>query len=675
MPSRISFGVRLFPLWGVTAWVMTSCGYDYKRWYPTPEFSDRQVLAEILGKPAANAWLEAVASRSTDDAEEDPQTVGTRPPQTGLKELYRRLRIEAATELESDVRALAIRNDCRLRLMYGHEFDELAGFRGEQAHQIGLCLSGGGIRSAAFSLGVLRGLDSIGALDDVGYLSTVSGGGFAGAWYVTHRDDGLLRPGSPYVERFLKTGHYLWSGNFSQSRWRALSVFVHHTLRLHEVWAWNFLIDTQTNVTSFVRTAYRGAIAEAFLYDDVWLPRAGNAESAAWSLTIPLAIAHFLLWTPFEGERQGARLFGVELLALLPMLFRDASRYPHIAKLPVSDLEAPSKRPFWIANAHVSLVDSDDPAVVSRSGDAFEFTRHRCGCDALGFVASNGRGWQKLDTICAVSAAAVDSESLRQGELTSAALKALGLDLGYWVDSWGDGWVKGDRGTGGKFLKYAFEAIAPIRWVTQFFWNTHGLREDAGSYLLTDGGHFDNLGLYALVRRGCRTIIVCDATGEPEMSGWESKTPSQRASLFRDFHDTAQKIRADFGATVSLRWNDFDPRVRTRSFGDDTSGPAIVMRGTIHDLPVLAEPGNLESEVLRSVELIYIRAAYDFDDAVPRRNSFVAAEKARTPEFPNVPTSDQDYTEAHMTALMQLAYDAVLRDRVRIQEVMEVGKR
>ena len=45
-----------------------------------------------------------------------------------------------------------------------------------------LCLSGGGIRSAAFCLGVLQSLAAGGLLRKFDYLSTVSGGGFIGGW-------------------------------------------------------------------------------------------------------------------------------------------------------------------------------------------------------------------------------------------------------------------------------------------------------------------------------------------------------------------------------------------------------------------------------------------------------------------------------------------------------------
>ena len=48
------------------------------------------------------------------------------------------------------------------------------------ANIIGLALSGGGIRSSAFCLGVLQALDARGLIDKIDYLSTVSGGGYIG---------------------------------------------------------------------------------------------------------------------------------------------------------------------------------------------------------------------------------------------------------------------------------------------------------------------------------------------------------------------------------------------------------------------------------------------------------------------------------------------------------------
>ena len=50
----------------------------------------------------------------------------------------------------------------------------------ENASLVGLALSGGGVRSAAFCLGSLQALNEAGVLEHVDYLSTVSGGGYTG---------------------------------------------------------------------------------------------------------------------------------------------------------------------------------------------------------------------------------------------------------------------------------------------------------------------------------------------------------------------------------------------------------------------------------------------------------------------------------------------------------------
>ncbi len=57
-----------------------------------------------------------------------------------------------------------------------------------------LCLSGGGIRSATFGLGVLQGLARCGLLSRFHFLSTVSGGGYIGGWLTAwiHRAKGGL---------------------------------------------------------------------------------------------------------------------------------------------------------------------------------------------------------------------------------------------------------------------------------------------------------------------------------------------------------------------------------------------------------------------------------------------------------------------------------------------------
>lgn len=65
----------------------------------------------------------------------------------------------------------------------------------DKAHAIGLALSGGGIRSATFSLGVLVALARRGVLPQIDYLSTVSGGGYLGSFLSAFLDS----PGNEQV--------------------------------------------------------------------------------------------------------------------------------------------------------------------------------------------------------------------------------------------------------------------------------------------------------------------------------------------------------------------------------------------------------------------------------------------------------------------------------------------
>jgi predicted acylesterase/phospholipase RssA len=66
---------------------------------------------------------------------------------------------------------------------------------------VGLALSGGGIRSAAFCLGVLQALHKNKVLDRVDYLSTVSGGGYIGCSLTAAQQAGAAQgyPGFPFA--------------------------------------------------------------------------------------------------------------------------------------------------------------------------------------------------------------------------------------------------------------------------------------------------------------------------------------------------------------------------------------------------------------------------------------------------------------------------------------------
>ena len=64
----------------------------------------------------------------------------------------------------------------------------------EKTGLVGLCVSGGGIRGATFNLGVLQALAEFGLLKHFDILSTVSGGGYIGAWFASWLKRSRLKP-------------------------------------------------------------------------------------------------------------------------------------------------------------------------------------------------------------------------------------------------------------------------------------------------------------------------------------------------------------------------------------------------------------------------------------------------------------------------------------------------
>src|SRR5262249_58439421 len=67
---------------------------------------------------------------------------------------------------------------------------------------------------------------------------------------------------------------------------------------------------------------------------------------------------------------------------------------------------------------------------------------------------------------------------------------------------------------------------------------TFGLTTDERPYIyLSDGGHFENLGLYEMVRRRCRYMVVVDAGCDPTYT-------------FEDLGNAVRKIAIDLGVKI-----------------------------------------------------------------------------------------------------------------------------
>jgi hypothetical protein len=118
---------------------------------------------------------------------------------------------------------------------------ETVAVRARRLELTALCLSGGGVRSASFCLGVMQALAAKHLLNQFDYLSTVSGGGFIGGWLqmlladsrnVEEAQDEIGALGTGPVQRLRGYTNYLspQTGPFSADTWAGIVLYVRNLL-------------------------------------------------------------------------------------------------------------------------------------------------------------------------------------------------------------------------------------------------------------------------------------------------------------------------------------------------------------------------------------------------------------------------------------------------------------
>jgi hypothetical protein len=150
-----------------------------------------------------------------------------------------------------------------------------------------------------------------------------------------------------------------------------------------------------------------------------------------------------------------------------------------------------------------------------------------------------------------------------------------------------------------------------------------GKTDAAHDYVfLSDGGHFENLGLYEMVLRRCKYIIVCDASADGRYG-------------FGEHANAVRKIRIDLGIPI-------EPLV-TKYIGpqkDERYGRYCAL-GTIHYKNV--DGGNAIGY------LVYIKPAIYSDSPADVRN--YANEST---SFPHETTADQFFSESQFESYRAL---------------------
>ena len=286
-----------------------------------------------------------------------------------------------------------------------------------------------------------------------------------------------------------------------------------------------------------------------------------------------------------------------------------------------------ARGPYHIISTNVVLVDSEITKYRARGGDCFILSPLYCGSRATGWrqTADFVNGRIALSTAMAISGAAVNPDTGAGGEgptrnpMLSILMTLLNIRLGYWASNPHQGGYLPERPN--FFVPGLWELIRVVK----------RMNENSGFVLLTDGGHFENLGLYERVRRRAKVIILCDGTADPGYT-------------FADFGNALEKIRVDFGAKIEIDLSPLTPQGKEKN----PRGHRLAERGFV--------VGDITYDEKRHGHLIYMNTTL-----VENLPEDLYAYKEKHPSFPDESTADQFFDEKQFEAYRELGYQLVRR--------------
>jgi predicted acylesterase/phospholipase RssA len=213
--------------------------------------------------------------------------------------------------------------------------------------------------------------------------------------------------------------------------------------------------------------------------------------------------------------------------------------------LKLEDVLPHQNGPYHLLNATLNLSGSTSLWLRGRMADMFLFSKKYCGSHraGVGYAKTTdylyeGKSLELADAM-AISAAAFNSQ---MGQSTSQGLAVLlallNVRLGRWLANPNPNSRR--------------QKSTPVWWQKYFVKELFSLVDEKDEFvLLTDGGHFDNTGVYPLLQRRCATIIAVDNGADPERK-------------FEDLAGLLRKARIDLGITIDLDLDRLHGNAKTR---------------------------------------------------------------------------------------------------------------
>ena len=296
---------------------------------------------------------------------------------------------------------------------------------------------------------------------------------------------------------------------------------------------------------------------------------------------------------------------------------------------------APRRRLLHVVNMALNLVHGERLAWQERKAHTFTTSALHAGSLVVGYRRTRaGAGGPRahyggsegisLGTAVTISgAAASPNMGYHSSPLVTFLMTLFNVRLGWWLGNPG---VRGDHTF---YLASPRVAVRPI--VAEAF----GLTSSTGPYVyLSDGGHFENLGLYEMVLRRCHFIVVSDASCD-------------EGGVFQDLGSAVRKIRADMGVPI-----DFEGGIGILPRSADPAKRAASLywalgriRYSIADPP--AAPGTAPG--VRDGWLLYVKPAFCGTEPPDVCEYALAHDR-----FPHEPTTDQFFSESQFESYRML---------------------
>lgn len=338
-------------------------------------------------------------------------------------------------------------------------------------------------------------------------------------------------------------------------------------------------------------------------------------------------------------------------------------------------------RPYHLINTNAVMINDEDMRLKGRGGTSFLMSSLYVGSDPTGYVSTDT--YMKYDkeikysglsinysgltaaTAMAVSGAAanpntgVGGEGKTRNSLVSFLMTFFNIRLGFWGMNPNQNFFRRAN-----ILYPGIPALLGL-----------GFKSKRPFLDLSDGGHFENLGLYELLRRRCTFIVASDAGADKGFN-------------FADLGNAVERARVDFG--VSIRFD------KSSTVTDDDS---LKEPGEDYDLQHLLPGTAGDKEFMVKFQLakrgfalatIYYPAVSDSDDSskdIPSSEGLLLyikstltkslpadlyGYKAKNPNYPDQTTADQFFDEVQFEAYRELGYQitkSALNDKFVLDEI------